>query len=96
MTYEQARLWLVWSSLVLIVGYGLILIAAPTLGFPLTFDESIQLLQIIFPLFLGYVSSAVVFVFQGRPPLKQDLSVSDLLPVAGPELRRSSGPWCPA
>src|SRR5258708_4804164 len=52
MTYEKARRRLVISSLILLAGYGAILIAAPAFGYPLSYDESTQLLQTVFPLFL--------------------------------------------
>src|SRR5260221_5727424 len=78
MTFEKARLWLVTSSLILLTGYGLILIAAPAFGFPLSYDEALQLLHMVFPLFLGYLSSAILFVFQAQEP-DRNLAVSDLL-----------------
>jgi hypothetical protein len=80
MTYDQARLWLITRSLVMITSFGLIFILAPATPYPLGFDQALAILQMIFPLFLGYLSSAVVFVTTpptraGKEPLTDLVSV---------------------
>ncbi|MBY3074814.1 hypothetical protein HFO71_31380 [Rhizobium laguerreae] len=70
MTYKDARKWIVTWSFGLMTVYGAVFIVGPALRYPLAFDQSIQLLQIVFPLFLGYLSTAIVFMFEGTdaPP----------------------------
>lgn len=74
MTYVRARMNLVKSSLAMISLYGLFLILCPVTAYPLFFDQAFQILQIIVPLFLGYLSSAVVFVMQGEPDDQNQVS----------------------
>lgn len=78
MTYNAARKWLVLSSLIMIAFYGTFLIIAPVTAYPLDYEQALQLLQVIFPLFIGYLSSAIVFVFQGND-ITENLQVSPLL-----------------
>ncbi|XSC43475.1 hypothetical protein ACF1BQ_036845 [Bradyrhizobium sp. RDT10] len=66
MTYQAARIWIVKWSLVILAVYGAALLLAPALRYPLEFTQSIQLLQMLFPVFLGYLASATVFVFEGE------------------------------
>jgi hypothetical protein len=80
MTFDRARVWLVSRSLLMIGVFAAFFILAPATRFPLHFDQSLAILQIIFPLFLGYLSSAVIFI------TKQDVSdvgqkMSELLAV---------------
>ena len=87
MTYNSARKWLVLSSLVMLGLYGFFLIIAPVTSYPLEYEQALQLLQVLFPLFIGYLSAAVVFVFQGDD-ITSNLEVSPLLGslVKGPFL----------
>jgi hypothetical protein len=66
MTIQEARKWIVNWSLGLITFYGVFFLLSPFLRYPLEFDQSAQLAQIIFPLFLGYLATAVVFAFEGH------------------------------
>ena len=66
MTVQQARKWIVYWSLGLIAFYGVFFLLAPVLRYPLDFSQSAQLIQIIFPVFLGYLATAIVFAFEGR------------------------------
>jgi hypothetical protein len=64
MSTDQARRWLIVSSL-LITGFQMVfLLVAPGLGFPLAYPQNLHLLQIVTPVFLGYLGSAAHFVFQ--------------------------------
>ena len=85
MTYNAARKWLVLSSLVMLAIYGAFLILAPVTPYPLEYEQARQLLQVIFPLFIGYLSSAVVFVFQGED-ITTNLQISPMFDglVKGP------------
>jgi hypothetical protein len=66
MTYQAARIWIVKWSLAVIAAYGAALLIAPALRYPLEPSQSIQLLQMLLPIFLGYLASAIVFVFEGQ------------------------------
>jgi ABC-type dipeptide/oligopeptide/nickel transport system permease component len=73
MSYDAARIWLTTRSLLMISGFGLAYIIAPATRFPLSFEQALSVLQIVFPLFLGYLASAVVFV------TKQDKKASEVM-----------------
>jgi hypothetical protein len=66
MTVQQARKWIVNWSLSLIAFYGVFFLLAPLLRYPLEFSQSAQLIQVIFPVFLGYLATAIVFAFEGK------------------------------
>src|SRR5688572_452864 len=63
MTVEQARTWLIGSSLGITAANALFFLVAPTFGFPLDSDQGTRLLQIAVPAFTGYLGSAIHFVF---------------------------------
>lgn len=64
MTVFQARKWLIIASLGVATTSFAFFILAPVFGFPLRFSQAITILQIIFPVFLGYLGAATQFVFQ--------------------------------
>lgn len=69
MTIEQARGWLIRTSLAISFVILLFVIVAPgVLGFPLDADrgQDTRILQIILPVFVGYLASASHFVFSER------------------------------
>ena len=70
MDTEMARVWLVVASLIMVLAYFLFLILAPLFGYPLQFHHSVRLLEIILPVFLGYLGNASYFVFKN--PKKQN------------------------
>ena len=61
---DSARKWLVVSSLSITGAVFLFFLLAHALGFPLTFAQSLRVLEIILPVFLGYLGSAASFVFR--------------------------------
>lgn len=65
--------------------YGFFLIIAPIMGYPLDSSQAFQLLQVIFPLFVGYLMSAAVYIFQ-EEDVNLDLQAPSLLEylVKGP------------
>lgn len=66
MTYDSARFWVLAYSLGLT---GLLLpffFLAPVIGYPLDNDQAKQALSLLLPVFLGYLGSGVVFIF--NPP----------------------------
>jgi hypothetical protein len=67
MTIDVARKWLIVASLVLTGSQMALLVIAPIIGYPLIYPKNIELLQIISPVFLGYLGSASHFIFQNPP-----------------------------
>lgn len=66
MTMEQARLWIVISSLSA-TGLTLCFLAVgPALGYPISYEDALRLGQIILPLFLGYLGAATHFLFKSE------------------------------
>lgn len=68
MTVDAARKDLIVSSLAITGCQILFLILAPVLNYPLRYPQNIQILQIITPVFLGYLGSAAHFIFRPEPP----------------------------
>lgn len=68
MTADQARRWLILASLYATGAQAAFLLVAPIIGIPIEFDKSLGLLQIVAPVFVGYLGSAAHFVFMSPPP----------------------------
>ncbi|MER8650961.1 hypothetical protein [Mesorhizobium sp. M0586] len=68
MTVADARKWLILASLIVTGVQIFFLLVAPAIGVPLEFKQSINLLQIVTPVFLGYLGSAAHFAFMTPPP----------------------------
>ncbi|ETW94218.1 MAG: hypothetical protein ETSY1_35840 [Candidatus Entotheonella factor] len=66
MNTEMARIWLVVASLIIVAACFMFFILAPLFGYPLESQQAIRLLEIVLPVFLGYLGSASYFVFK-RP-----------------------------
>src|SRR6185295_2636008 len=65
MTAHVARKWLIYATLLTTAVAFVFFLIAPASGFPLTFDQSVRLLEIVLPVFLGYLGSATHFVVRG-------------------------------
>ena len=65
MTTHVARKWLIYASLGTTATAFVFFIIAPVLRFPLTFEQSIRILEIVLPVFLGYLGTATHFVLRG-------------------------------
>jgi len=64
MNIVEARKWLIVASLS-ITGFQMVfLFIAPTLGFPISYPKNLDLLQIVSPVFLGYLGAASHFIFK--------------------------------
>jgi hypothetical protein len=68
MTADTARKWIIFSSLAIIGAQILFLLIAPSIGYPLQYPKNLSILQIVTPVFLGYLGSATHFVFKASPP----------------------------
>ena len=65
MTVGQARMWLVFAALA-ITGFALVFfLVAPVAGYPMLYSDAFRELQILLPVFIGYLSAATHFVISG-------------------------------
>jgi hypothetical protein len=67
-TTDHARSWLIVSSLTITGTQMIFLLVAPALQFPLEYPKNLYLLQIVTPVFLGYLGAATHFVFKTPSP----------------------------
>src|SRR6266849_9240050 len=82
MTVDGARSWIIITSLVVTgLTFGF-LVAAPPLGYPLGWDQSQRIIEILLPVFLGYVGTATHFVFHTRNQ-DQELQLGSRAPLLG-------------
>jgi hypothetical protein len=68
MSITAARKWLILSSLIITGAQMLFYLIAPAIGFPLSYPKNIDLLQIVTPVFFGYLGAATHFIFQNPAP----------------------------
>jgi hypothetical protein len=68
MTSDQGRKWLIGASLLITGAQMIFLLVAPALGYPLIWPNNLGILQIVTPVFLGYLGSASHFIFMTPPP----------------------------
>jgi len=68
MSVTTARKWIILASLIITGAQILFYLIAPAIGFPLSYPKNIDLLQIVTPVFLGYLGAATHFIFQNTAP----------------------------
>jgi hypothetical protein len=66
MTVQQARVWLVAYSLVACGTTIVFFLIAPATTYPLGWDDSFRILEIITPVFFGYLGLATRNIFAPR------------------------------
>ena len=83
MTIHKARVWLVNASLATTATVFVFFLIAPTIGYPLTFEQSIRLIEIILPVFFGYIGTATNFIFGAKynEPADDTNNISELLGI---------------
>lgn len=81
MTIEKARIWLVLASLVICCVSLLFFLIAPVTPYPLEWAQSLRLLEIITPVFFGYLGLATRYVFSRVASEQDRTEVSGLLLV---------------
>ena len=91
MTHEEARHWLISKSLLLTTVLFVFLVVAPFAGFPLDAksNDPVHLLEILIPVFVGYLGSAAHFVFGSggvQTSRGKKLSANAVLLIKGPVL----------
>jgi hypothetical protein len=68
MSAYQTRKWLIVASLAMAALSFCFFTLAPVVGYPLRYSQAQSVLQIVLPVFLGYLGAASQFVFQRSPP----------------------------
>jgi len=66
MTAEYARRKLILLSLITTVLFSVFVIVSP-LWTPFDSQQALQVVQVVFPVFAGYIGAAVLFLFRGNP-----------------------------
>ncbi len=66
MNTNKARNWIVKSSLAITGSLFLFAFIAPVGGYPLTYAQVPRIVEIILPVFLGYLGSATHFIFRAN------------------------------
>lgn len=69
MTVDEARRWLILASLTVTGTQMVFLVLAPSFGYPLEWPRNLDMIQIITPVFLGYLGSAAHFIFMAPSPV---------------------------
>ncbi len=62
-TSQQAREWLIYSSLTACGTVFVFLFIAPVSGYPIEWRDALRVIELIIPVFLGYLGSAAHYVF---------------------------------
>jgi len=71
---DTARSCLIWGSLGITALQGGFLFVAPSLNIGLKSPQNLDVLQIVAPVFFGYLGAAAAFIFREPPP---DLPVNE-------------------
>jgi hypothetical protein len=64
MTVVTARRWLVSASLLVCSFAFLFFLIAPAFNYPLTWEQATRVIEIILPVFLGYLGTAARYLFR--------------------------------
>jgi hypothetical protein len=75
MTVQKARNWLVLASLMASGATFVFLLIAPAIGYPLLWADSLRILELVIPVFGGYLGAAAQYVFRNKKDDK--VSVDD-------------------
>ena len=71
-TMEDARSWVIKACLLIMGGTLIFFLVAPTAGFPLEFTSSLRILEIILPIFLGYIGQSIfLLLHRGTQPMDE-------------------------
>lgn len=60
---STARRLLIYASLAISALVFVFFMLAPPLGYPLTYEQAVRILEIVLPIFFGYIGSASAFIF---------------------------------
>lgn len=90
MTVRQARIFIVNMSILGTAGTFLFFMVGKPLGYPLSWSQVQRLVEIVLPVFLGYLGAASLYVF-GRKGKNDDVSFGQNEDLAGRILWGSAG-----
>jgi hypothetical protein len=63
-TVQQGRNWIVLASLIACGATFVFFLLAPVFGYPLLWRESLRILELVVPVFLGYLGAAAYYAFR--------------------------------
>jgi hypothetical protein len=66
MDVDLARGWLIKASLVATGAAFVFFLVAPAVGYPLTWNQSMRVFEIVLPVFLSYLGTATHFLFHSN------------------------------
>lgn len=82
MTVASARKHLLLFALGNTGAHVLFFIVAPAFGYKLTFGEALRMIEVVSPVFLGYIGAATQYVFQPQgAKVRSGTQHSDLLSI---------------
>ena len=79
METDAARAWLIKASLAATGVAFVFYLIAPACGYPLTYDQTPRIFEVILPLFLGYIGTATHFLFHQGTRRAAPITVSSPL-----------------
>jgi hypothetical protein len=82
MTIFQARKLIIWTSLGSTAAVFVFFVVGPPLGFPLGWDQVQRVIEIVLPVFLGYLGTATHFLFKKSDP-DSDPELGEKAPLLG-------------
>lgn len=82
MTKLDARRWLLIASFVLTLVVFLLFALAPAIGLPVTWDQALRLMEIVLPVFTGYVGSITLLIIRRGRRREGDAKPIPLLRLA--------------
>lgn len=66
MSLHEARKWLILASLIACAATFVFVLIAPVAGYPLLWADSLRVLELVIPVFAGYLGAAAQYVFRQR------------------------------
>jgi hypothetical protein len=63
MTIDEARTWLILTALIATGATFVFFLVGPALGYPLTWAQATRCVEVLLPVFVGYLGSATHFLF---------------------------------
>lgn len=68
MNILSARRWIIWASLIASGLVFLFLMLAPIFGYPLTWEQALRIMELVVPVFFGYLGTGTHFLFASERP----------------------------
>jgi hypothetical protein len=64
MTTNEARRWVVGASFIVATSVCVFFLLAPLFKYPLKWPDALRMMEIVFPMFVGYLAAATQFMVQ--------------------------------